>query len=261
MRDFYLGYSPKSPPALARFIEKIVLGLALLVAAIALLLVRGQAPFENSTFEFGKLRTLVGTIVERPYPTLLVAHTGESASPDRYLAYLLVAPGKHGAGSSVAGFDSKKVRMQGTLIYRDGRRMLELVPGSITTLGAAPAKDEALRDLGPVTATGEIVDSKCYLGVMNPGQGKVHRSCAARCLSGGIPPLFVVENALSSGSDGVTGGQFLLVGPSGLAIGPDALREFVAEPITVHGELLQRGGMRFLQVDPHTLRHRSVLLP
>jgi hypothetical protein len=29
-----------------------------------------------------------------------------------------------------------------------------------------------------MTLTGEIVDSKCYLGVMNPGQGKVHRDCA-----------------------------------------------------------------------------------
>ena len=36
--------------------------------------------------------------------------------------------------------------------------------------------------LGPVELTGEIADSKCWLGVMNPGEGTVHRDCARRCL-------------------------------------------------------------------------------
>ncbi len=44
-------------------------------------------------------------------------------------------------------------------------------------------------DLGAVTLTGEIVDTKCHLGVMNPGEGKVHRDCAVRCISGGAPPV------------------------------------------------------------------------
>jgi len=50
-------------------------------------------------------------------------------------------------------------------------------------------------DLAAVELTGEIVDSKCYLGVMNPGNGKVHRDCAVRCISGGIPPAFLVRDA------------------------------------------------------------------
>ena len=45
-----------------------------------------------------------------------------------------------------------------------------------------------------VMLRGEIVDSKCYLGVMNPGEGTVHRDCAARCLSGGLPPMLVVRS-------------------------------------------------------------------
>ena len=47
-----------------------------------------------------------------------------------------------------------------------------------------------MTDLDTFTLIGEIVDSKRYLGVMNPGNGKVHRDCAVRCLSGGIPPIF-----------------------------------------------------------------------
>lgn len=47
----------------------------------------------------------------------------------------------------------------------------------------------------PVTLDGELVDSKCYLGTMKPGDGKTHKSCAILCLRGGIPPLFVSKAA------------------------------------------------------------------
>jgi len=81
---------------------------------------------------------------------------------------------------------------------------------------------------------------------MNPGQGKVHRDCAARCLSGGIPPIFVTTDGHE---------QFLLVGLDGRALGRDALRELVAELIQVRGELLETGSTQLLRVDPSALRH------
>ena len=83
---------------------------------------------------------------------------------------------------------------------------------------------------------------------MNPGNGKVHRDCAARCISGGIPPLFVTLDGEE---------QFLMVGADGNAIAPDALREFVAEPITITGEVLRRGESRMLRVDVTRLRHSA----
>jgi len=43
----------------------------------------------------------------------------------------------------------------------------------------------------PVRWTGEIIDPKCYAGSMKPGDGKTHKACAALCLRGGIPPVFV----------------------------------------------------------------------
>ena len=126
--------------------------------------------------------------------------------------------------------------------------MLEIVPSSIVVIDIQPTIQETIRDLGTVTLTGEIVDSKCYLGVMNPGQGKVHRDCAARCLSGGIPPIFVTADGRE---------QFLLVGPDGRALGRDALREFIAEPIQIQGELLESGSTRLLKIDPGAFRHTS----
>jgi hypothetical protein len=246
MNDFYVGYLPKAPTALARFVRKVIVALGLLAVTAALVLVVGQMPFANSAFEYGKLRNFEGVVVTQPFPTLLVARPGEIEQQDKYSRYLLVAPGKHGADDLVAGFDGKQVRLQGQLIYRKGGTMVEITPGSIAVIDNAPAVQTAARDLGTVAVTGEIVDSKCYLGVMNPGQGKVHRDCAARCLSGGIPPIFITTDGHE---------QFLLVGLDGRALGRDVLREFIAEPIQIQGELLETGSTQLLKVDPNALRH------
>ncbi len=246
MTDFYVGYLPKAPKQLASFIRRIVGVLGALLVATALVLVFGQMPFDNSAFEYGKLRTFEGIVEAQPYPTLSVERPRAVGREEKYSRYLMVAPGKHGADDLVAGLDGKQVRLKGQLIYREGGTMIEVVPGSIGSVDAVPATKEPIRDLGPVIVTGEIVDSKCYLGVMNPGRGKVHRDCAARCLSGGIPPIFIS----SDGED-----QYLLVGPDETAIGRDALREFVAEPITVRDELVQKGESRLLRIDAGKLHH------
>ena len=246
MNDFYVGYLPKAPTALARFVRKVTIVLGLHAVTVALVLVVGQMPFADSAFEFGKLGSFEGVVVTPPFPTLLVARPGQTSQQDKHSRYLLVAPGKHGADDLVATFDGKQVRLRGQLIYREGGTMVEVVPGSITVVDAPPAVQEATRDLGAATVTGEIVDSKCYLGVMNPGQGKVHRDCAARCLSGGIPPIFVTTDGRE---------QFLLVGLDGRALGRDALREFIGEPITIRGEALARGDSRLLEIDPRSFRH------
>jgi len=266
MSDFYIGYLPKAPPALARFLRRLVFGLFLLTATIALALVLTQHPFARSFFEYGTVRSFEGVVAMQPYPVLLVTRPGQTSPENQYSRYLLAAPGKHGADDLIHAFQDKRVRLDGQLVYRDGRLMaggpmIEIVPGSIAVLPDAPASPQVSRDLGPVTAIGEIVDSKCYLGVMNPARGKVHRDCAARCLSGGIPPIFVARRMESTGAAPHTnvrnGTQFLLVGPDGAALGSDVLREFVAEPITVQAELLERGDYQFLQIDPSKLRHGS----
>jgi hypothetical protein len=246
MNDFYVGYLAKAPATQARFVRKVIVGLGLLAVTAALMATVGQMPFAGSTFEYGKLGSFEGIVVTRPFPMLLIPRPGRTGQQDKYSRYLLVAPGKHGADDLVATFDGKQVRLQGELIYREGGTMVEIKPGSITVLDTAPADQETTRDLGTVTVAGEIVDSKCYLGVMNPGQGKVHRDCAARCLSGGVPPIFVTADGHE---------QLLLVGLEGRALGRDVLREFIAEPVQIRGELLETGSTRLLKVDPSALRH------
>jgi len=244
--DFYVGYLPHAPKSLRGFVRRIVLALGLLVIVMAGVLAISQMPFARSYFEFGKQRDFQGTLVTEPYPGLVVRRPGQVGAGETASEYLLVAPGKHGADTLIRNFTGKEVDLRGQLVYRESRTMLEIEPGSIKIADAAPATQMPVLDLGSITLTGEIVDSKCYLGVMNPGGGEIHRDCASRCLSGGIPPLFIEQGS---------GKQFIVVSPGGNAIPYESLKAFIAEPLTIAGELLQRGDVQLLEIEPRELRH------
>jgi hypothetical protein len=80
------------------------------------------------------------------------------------------------------------------LIERDGVAMLQVVEGGVETTRPheAPHTSAAV-PIRAATVTGELVDSKCHLGVMKPGEGPLHRDCAVRCLLGAVPPMIVVR--------------------------------------------------------------------
>jgi len=222
--DFYIGYSGRAPRRTAMYIRRVVFVIALLVVGVALVAVFGQQPFADSSFEYGQPRTFSGVIREYPIP---------QADLDSGRTALLVAPGKHGAGPQISGLDGRHADLSGSRIERDGVLMIEIVPGSIRISGPAAQSREWAR-IGEVELHGEIADSKCYLGVMNPGEGKVHRDCAARCISGGIPPALIAAD--SSGKRRL----LLLTGPRGEAINQQIL-PFVGEPVAISGELFRSG--------------------
>lgn len=238
MSEFYVGYQSQAPPKLARFLRPVLVSAGLVTTALALTLVFAQGPFAASSFEFDAVRDYQGDLLLWPDPTLLIGKE----------RFLLVAPGKHGADGLVHGADGKQVRLRGKLIQRSSGRMIEIQPGSLEILGVAPAPS-APRILGHYALHGEIVDTKCFLGVMNPGNGKVHRSCAARCISGGVPPAFLVRDASGEGR------LLLLTGADGRAIGPEVL-DYVAEPIVIPGELVQTAAGLLLQAEPRDF-HRE----
>ena len=97
--------------------------------------------------------------------------------------------------------------------------------------------------LGRHRLRGEIIDSKCFLGAMRPGQGKVHKACATLCLMGGIPPMFAVYR------EDAPADLLLLAGPDGGPL-PDALLDDTAGYISVAGELWQRDDLLVFRVDP-----------
>ncbi len=224
--DFYVGYSPRAPRALGRFVRGVILGILIFAAAVAAALALAQRTFGDGTFEYGVYRSYHGVVRESPVPALD--------------GYFLVAPGKHGAASLIRGLSGHLVDLQASLIRHDGVTMLEIQPGTIRTGGSAPLADWS--NGGEVELHGEIVDSKCYLGVMNPGSGKVHRDCAARCISGGVPPALAVRQA--DGSRRV----YVLTLPG------DAIKDFIAEPVVVRGRLLHSGTLTVLSTSLDNLR-------
>jgi len=236
--DFYVGYSPKAPVGLGRAVARIAAGIVLAGSIAGIFLIFGQPPFATKQFEFGVYQDYVGVVEEWPYPILVT---------DR-ASFLLVAPGKHGLTDAVKGLQDKRVHLKGSLIERVPDRMIEVVPESIAA--DTPQSQTAPRsavDLGPVTLRGEIVDTKCYLGVMNPGEHKVHRDCAVRCISGGVPPAFLARDA--SGDARI----LLLVGEDGRALSKEVF-PFVAEPLEISGNLVRTGSTLTLKASPLQFR-------
>jgi hypothetical protein len=235
--DFFIGYLPRIPAGTHKVLKRTIIGLFVFAVSLSALLVFGQSRLAPAFFEFTKATEFTGTLEEHPYPTLQDAKpqsTGEST-------YLLVAPGKFGAEAIFAGFEGARVRLKGKKIYRDRLAMIEVVPGSIQTI-AATAPSLAAPVVGEeLTLTGEIVDSKCYYGVMNPGQGKVHRDCAARCLSGGIPPSFVVQSGELNGT------VYLLTNESGGALRKNTFLDNVGRPVKIRGRIVIRGEQQELR--------------
>jgi len=221
--EFYVGYLPM-PEGLQRTTRRVVIVLGALVLLVAAILIIGQRPFEASTFEFQQYRDFRGTLLTEPYPALAI----RGQEPP----WLLVGLGKHGVGD-VSQWAGREVALKGERIFRPmgavEDHMIELAPGSLTASGEG-VYVQGHEDLGEVQFTGEIVDSKCYFGVMNPGAGKVHRDCAVRCISGGIPPAFLVRD------DGGRTATLLL------ANWKRELLEHIAEPVTVRGRLSRSAG-------------------
>lgn len=232
--EFYVGYLPKMPGRLGAFTRHVVGGLLLFGVVLAILLILGQQPFPAASFEWGEYRSYEGDVYLWPAPILV--HDDAR--------YLLVAPGKRGVADFLPKQEGLRVRLQAARITRDANSMLELAPESIEVLPPVRgAQQTPSVDLGSFEVTGQIVDTKCYLGVMNPGSGKVHRACAVRCISGGVPPALLVRDA--------NGESVLLLmrGSDGRALNREVL-DFVAETIRVSGRVHRTHGVLTIQAEP-----------
>lgn len=247
--DFYVGYAASVPPRTAHAARGAVVLLLLLALVTALLLVFARTPLAPASFEYGVTRRFHGTVHASPAPVLVIERRDGEQHADTTATLLLVAPGKHGATALAQQHDGARVEIMGSLVYRGGHMMLEVDPGSIVVLAAHDdtAHATAVADLGAVRLRGEIVDTKCHLGVMNPGDGKTHRGCAVRCISGGVPPALRVRDA--AGSEAL----YLLVGVHGEPIGRDVL-PYVAEPVEIAGRAERRDDLLVLYAAPDAIR-------
>lgn len=247
--DFFVGYLP-TPARVARRVGAVAtLVLVTLCAAAAVLAARqsdpGHAVWSDATTE------LTGWITLEPAP---MVETAEGPA-------LVVGFNKRGARERLASVPFATLR--GTVLSRDGVRMLELLPGDDAIqpapTGGIPAPPATRwRPAGVETLTGEITDPKCFLGAMKPGRGMTHRSCAAVCIAGGIPPVLVVEQRGSSRA----ARALVLVAPDGAPIAGDDLARlltFVGEPaVTVRGEVWRSDNAPFdaMRIDASAISRR-----
>lgn len=248
--EFYVGYL-KMPAGYAFYVRLAMPIMLWFAIGAAVLVSSSQSNPGSGAWRTGQPITLDGLIDMLPYPLIRIP----SSRIDRpFETVLLVQTGKFGAGQA-APFDGRLVSLTGWLIERDGRRMLELTPedDAIRLVSGLPdtvrprLQRPAFRSMGRVTLRGEIVDSKCYLGVMKPGEGKTHKECATLCISGGIPPMFVARDTSN------TPRFYLLTNSVGMGLDREFL-PFVADPVEITGEVEELGDILVFRVRAADIR-------
>lgn len=242
--EFYVGYHGQAPTRLGRWWRGVLVVALVALVGLAATLARRQSPMPPGQFEFGVEREFEGVLLFTPAPLLQIVRPGSSDSS----LFLLTRFGKHAVDLDPA-LEHHRVRVHGTLIARGRRTMVEVADGGIADLG--PGAPVGAEPLGRLTVVGEIVDSKCWLGVMKPNEGRVHQACATLCLRGGVPAMLRIADA--EGRSEV----LLLVDRDGEPLGPQVL-DRVAVPVEVSGHLSRLGSdLYVLTTDPdwiHRLR-------
>ena len=248
--EFYIGWAARVPPGIRQTVGQAVAGLLLLTLLVAASLALAQRTIGTAVFEYGVDKHFTGIFRVWPYPHLLVPRPSGLGKPVTFSTYFLVAPWKFGLSpEAIAPYDGKFVTLAGTLIYRGNQTMIQVDDESIKldqSQSLATPLPQAL-PLGRQTLRGEIVDSKCYLGVMNPGRLAAHRACAVLCISGGIPPVLLVQPR-----DGPPA-YVLLVSANGQPVNREVL-DFIAEPVEITGQVESQDGLLVLCADPATYR-------
>jgi len=254
-QDFYIGWMPKAPQSFARHVKRVLLILFPVALIVAYLLSTSQKKFSTANFEFGKLTEEKGVYYNNPVPMLKVIDKNNLS-----MTILLVGYGKHGAETAImelekekrVSLNGKEITLKGTLIYGNGKTLLQVDKNDnpIVNIGAGSTVQLQQKDLGTQTIRGEIVDPKCYFGVMKPGEGKVHRDCAIRCILGGIPPVLHVQNEKGESN------YYLIVGPNGEKINK-AVQDLVAEPVSIEARVVQQDDWIILYTDKERIRRIS----
>lgn len=229
----YVGYMPM-PARHARFVAVAAPALVLAMALVAGLVAALQRDPGSGVWDFGRQIEVTGVAFMEPYPMVL-SESGE--------AWLVVEAGKFRAAERLGGFDGAGVLVRGFRLEREGRRMIELLPagsGDEAIESADAAAGEAMRaEPRAVTVVGEIVDGKCFVGAMKPGDGKGHKACAILCIRGGLP-------ALVAGDVPGSGGIFPLLRVGGTTALPERVLGMVAEPVRIEGVLSFERGVAVL---------------
>lgn len=249
--EFYIGWMSAAPKGYAKQVTIAIVAVAVLVIAFASLLSLQQKKFSNAVFEYGQLTEITGIYQQFPVPSIKV-YTQQNNSHE-FITIPLVGYGKHGAEGIIhsleeergLSFNQKQIKLKGTLIYHDGKSLLQIDEHDKPLLSIAATTSShqpKTKELGTVDLIGEILDPKCYFGVMKPGRGKPHRDCAIRCIAGGISPVFYVRR------QNMGPVYYLLLDEKGNNLN-DLVKDYVADPVRLTARAVQYDDWIVLYVD------------
>jgi hypothetical protein len=242
-KDFYIGWMSAVPDSYAKHIKKVVFILIILVITTGIILALQQKKFSTANFEFGQLTEVKGIYQQFPVPSVKVITHQDAFGHSSYITIPLVGYGKFGAEGTIAELereknttlDKKEVTFKGTLLYSDGKTLLQIDKNDDPLLNVSAVNSSLqsdIKELGIVHLTGEVLDPKCYFGVMKPGQGKPHRDCAIRCIAGGMSPVFYVRNEKGEAN------YYLVLDATGKKMN-DELKDIIAEPVSLEAKAVQ----------------------
>lgn len=253
-KKYFIGWADQMPIRNAKALRKLLIPAIVLIPILAFILVFFSKPFNNHRFELGTVKTFTGVYYSNPAPILILEEDQTPILHDPHA--LLVGYGKNGAAGfmraiekQTGSLNGKKIIIQGTLIYGDGRTLIELTKkeNSLLEVLTDTISKSPPSELSYSEYEGEIVDPKCWFGVMKPAEGKVHKSCAIRCVSGGIPPVLRIKQ-----SDQYH--YFILKGEDGQDINHEVL-QYIAEPVGISGQGYAQNGWNVLLINPETISY------
>ncbi len=239
---FFVGYL-KPPKKLRKFLLTAGLGLAAVLTVVGLVIGATQDDPGDGAFRFDYgPQTVSGVIEMLPYPILHVTEGSKRVEAGQTL--MLAAGGKTGVVNRASRLEGKTVTATGVVLERGELTMLQLRGGK---RGLKAAEGDATpppsEHLGRWKLAGEICDGKCLAGAMRPSRGLAHKACAALCLIGDIPPVFV-------SSKPVEGSDFMLILNEDGGPLPRSAYDYIAQFISVEGDLSRHGDMLVFRIDP-----------
>lgn len=242
---FFVGYLP-APSALRGLLLAVCVLFVSGLAGFGLALgVAQDDPGEGAfRFDYGR-QTVTGVVELTPYPLLRVTEGNDRIAAGHTL--MLAGGGKNNVESRAIPLEGQLAQVSGVLLERGSLDMIQL-RGGRNGLSAAEGEVPEVETipLGRWKLAGEICDGKCLAGAMRPGRGLAHKACANLCLLGKVPPVFVSTQP-------VDGSEFLLItGPDGGYL-PQSAYHYVAQYISLEGEVERRGDLLVLRMDPDTL--------
>lgn len=257
--EFYIGYQPKAGREYKKFIRLVIFALMVVSYFAVSFLVSNQRGFSNGKYDINQFTELEGTLMLEPFAAIKTFYGKDIYGNPIVKTIPLVNYGKFGADPILQNIEQQHktdlpnlwVKIRGKLIFNHGVVLMELSEKEKSILTVSPISKEQqksiaapiIADMDSVTLTGQIIDPKCYFGVMKPGEGKPHSDCAIRCIAGGIQPLLMIKN--QNGEE-----TYFILRDEHLDPVNEKVIPYVGIPVTITGQLTKADDWFVLKINP-----------